>query len=459
MVRSGQLAAEVIVRRGLYDEAAPAPPDQPPATAPMTHRTRRAVTAAAIRYWETGDARAAERVLAEVGGPVPGAHRAGLVLLDGRTASARADEDRVLRDRTVPGAAIIPAVATVVAGASMSGRFDRAWIAIEQAGLARWEFALLGYVHCFSLVMAGQVAEARRMAEDGHREAVAEGKVVVAAGWSMLRGLVANARGDLATAVDSLDIAVRLLERHDPYRMLAPCLAWLASARAMSGERTKAQHTLRLATEAPVGRLFTPLFGLSQAWTTAAGGDTTLAARQADAAADVAMASGQFAVEAVARYDVARLGDPHSAHRRLATLAGLVQGRLAPVMAGAAAALARSDAHGLDRAAAAFTTLGFDLLASETSTASAAIRNRTAAGPTACPHATTPLLRLTPALAGLTRRERDVALLVADGMTSSAIGERLRLSARTVDNCLGRIFQKLGVTNRRDVVPLVLRDT
>jgi hypothetical protein len=39
----------------------------------------------------------------------------------------------------------------------------------------------------------------------------------------------------------------------------------------------------------------------------------------------------------------------------------------------------------------------------------------------------TPLLRLTPALIELTRRERDVALLVADGMTSSVTRERLRL--------------------------------
>jgi DNA-binding CsgD family transcriptional regulator len=425
--------------------------------APETHRTLWTVTAAATWYWRTDDVRAAERVLAEVEGPVAGAYRAGLMLLDGRTASALAEADRVLRDRAAPRAAIIPAVATVIVGASLSGRFDRVWIAIEQAGFARRELTLFGYVQCFSLVMAGQVAEARRMAEDGHRAAVAEAKVVVAAGWSMLRGVVANACGDVAAAVDSLDIAVRLLETHDPYRMLAPSLSWLACARAMRGERTEAQHTLRRAAQASVGRLFMPLSGLSQAWVTAAGGDTTLAARQADAAADVAMANGQFAVEAVARYDVARLGDPHSTHRRLATLAGLVQGRLAPAMAAAAAALARSDVNGLDRAAAAFTTLGFDLLAAEITTAAAAIRNRPAGVPTAFLHAVTPLLRLTPALAGLTRRERDVALLVADGMTSPAIGERLGLSARTVDNCLGRVYQKFGVTRRRDVVPLVRR--
>ncbi len=382
VVRSDRGAAEVSVHRGHHDEAAR--PDRPPATAPTTHRTRWAVTAATLRYWVTGDVTAAERALAAVGGPAAGAHRPGLVLLEGRT--AQAEGDRLPRDRTAPGTPILPAVA---------------------------------------------------------------------AGWSMLRGLVASARGDLATAVTALATAARLMEKHDPYRMLAPCLAELATAQAVSGDRTEAHRTLRRAAEAPADQLFAPLLGLTRAWTTAAGGDTTLAARQAKTAADAAMASGQCAVEARARYDVARLGDPHSAHRRLATLAGSAQGPLAPRMADAAAALARSDANGLDRATAAFTALGLDLLAAETATASAAIRNRAATA--VYPHAATPLLRLTPALTGLTGRERDVALLVADGMTSSAIGARLRLSARTVDNCLGRVYQKLGVTNRRDVIPLVLR--
>lgn len=457
-MRSDQLAAEVLVSRGLYEQAAAVLPDQPPATAPMTHRTQWAVTAAAIRYWGRGDVTAAERVLAEVGGPVAGAHRAGLMLLDGRTASALAEGDRVLRDRTAPGGAIIPAVATVVVGASLCGRFDRAATAVEQARLAGWESAQLGYVHCFSLVMAGQVAAAGRMARDGHRKAVAEENAATTAGWSMMRGLVASARGDLTTAVGSLDTAAGLLERHAANRMLAPCLAWLATAQAMSGARTEARHTLRRAGDAPADRLFASWFELSRAWATAADGDTTLAARQADTAADAARAAGQFAVEAAARYDVARLGDPQAARRRLAALTGVVQGPLVPAMAEAATALARADANGLDRATAAFTNLGLDLLAEETTTASAAIRNQPAAAPAARRNAATPLLRLTPALTELTRRERDVALLVADGMTSSAVGDRLRLSARTVDNCLGRIYQKLGVTNRRDVIPLVLRD-
>ncbi|MFD0574455.1 LuxR C-terminal-related transcriptional regulator [Kitasatospora gansuensis] len=76
----------------------------------------------------------------------------------------------------------------------------------------------------------------------------------------------------------------------------------------------------------------------------------------------------------------------------------------------------------------------------------------------ACRNATTPLLQLTAPLAELTGRERDVALLAANGFTSPAIGHRLGLSARTVDNTLGRTYQKLGVTSRRDLAPLVVGD-
>ncbi|MGN0065813.1 MAG: LuxR C-terminal-related transcriptional regulator [Nocardioides sp.] len=51
----------------------------------------------------------------------------------------------------------------------------------------------------------------------------------------------------------------------------------------------------------------------------------------------------------------------------------------------------------------------------------------------------------------LSRREREVATLVAAGLPSSAIAERLALSTRTVESHLGRIYTKLGVRRRADV--------
>jgi DNA-binding CsgD family transcriptional regulator len=451
-----EAAAEVLVRRGLYQDAGAVLPRQPPSNAPLTRRTRWAVTAAAIQYWGAGDVEAAYRVLDDVGGPVADAHRAGFMLLDGRPRAALAAGEKVLGDRHVPDEAIPPAVTTVVIAASLAGRFDRAMAAVDRAEPARVEFAELGYVHCFALLMAGRVEPARRLAGDGHRDAVAAGNIAAAAGWSTLRGQVAKARGDLATAIIDLETASRLLEGYGMRLVLTQCLADLAAARAMSGDRDGARQTLRLtADRTPASRLCTPWLALSQAWTTAASGDTTLAARQAGAAADRAMASGQYAVEAVARYDVARLGNPGAVRDRLAALAGTVQGPVAPAMAGAAAALARSAPVALDVATARFAELGMDLLAAETATAAAALRNTaTPAGAAAA----TPLLRLTAPLVELTRRERDVALLAAGGFTSPAIGHRLRLSARTVDNYLSRAYQKLGVTSRRDLAPLVIGD-
>jgi len=51
----------------------------------------------------------------------------------------------------------------------------------------------------------------------------------------------------------------------------------------------------------------------------------------------------------------------------------------------------------------------------------------------------------------LTARERDVAMLAAQGESSKSIAERLYLSVRTVDNHLQNVYGKLGVTGRREL--------
>jgi DNA-binding CsgD family transcriptional regulator len=51
----------------------------------------------------------------------------------------------------------------------------------------------------------------------------------------------------------------------------------------------------------------------------------------------------------------------------------------------------------------------------------------------------------------LTRREREIAVLAADGRTCREIADRLALSARTVENHLARVYTKLGIPGRADL--------
>lgn len=61
-----------------------------------------------------------------------------------------------------------------------------------------------------------------------------------------------------------------------------------------------------------------------------------------------------------------------------------------------------------------------------------------------------------PAPAGITEREWDVARLVAQGLANPEIGATLFMSVATVKTHLGRLYQKLQVTNRVQLAIAVL---
>lgn len=57
----------------------------------------------------------------------------------------------------------------------------------------------------------------------------------------------------------------------------------------------------------------------------------------------------------------------------------------------------------------------------------------------------------------LTPRERQVAKLVAEGLTNKSIGQCLYIGERTVQSHLSSIFRKLGLTRRAELVAWVLK--
>jgi non-specific serine/threonine protein kinase len=67
------------------------------------------------------------------------------------------------------------------------------------------------------------------------------------------------------------------------------------------------------------------------------------------------------------------------------------------------------------------------------------------------PEPTTPLQAAKQTYAGLTRREREVAVLIAQGKSNRAIAEALVIGERTVEGYVSNMLNKLGFTSRAQI--------
>jgi DNA-binding CsgD family transcriptional regulator len=476
-----RVLAETLEWQGRHAEAAAVMEGEPPAKG--AEQARWASIRAGNLYWGLERTAEAEEVLqqaavAEEGGEEAVAMLAWILLFDGRLPEAVAVAGRVLDQPEVPAQALVWAATAAVPALGSLGRLGQA-LAVADRGLATarahpqdlpWGETQLNLVRCQVLLGAGRLAEASAIAEAGYQAAVADRSSERTGGWAGFRGLVAKAEGRITTAEASLREAVALLDEQDPYRFMRWCLAELASVAALAGDQAAAVGWLERA-DARAGeanRYFDPWVELDRAWVAAAAGELTRAVDLATRAADMAQASKQFTLEAAALYDVARLGGPAAVRQRLEELVGLLEGRLAALLTTSAVALAADDGVALDRVGAAFQDLGALLLAAEAKAAAArahraagrdasanASQERAAALVAACQGARTPGLGPAMPVSVLTPREREVALLAAAQASSREIASRLHLSVRTVDNHLGRVYAKLGVSSRAQLAALL----
>lgn len=320
------------------------------------------------------------------------------------------------------------------------------------------------------LMAAGRPRASLDRSQEGYRIALADGSPSDAAVWGFQTALVAVPAGQLELAVRRSTEALALAERDDEYAALP--LAWGARALAAVavGDGATARRGLaRLdATRRPADARTEILRHHVAAGLRALDGHVAAAARSLVAAADEAVGREQWYWAADLLHSAVRYGYPDLALDLLGEAAGHIEGELSPLWRGHAEALAGADGEALERVAERFLAMGYGTWGAEALAQAAELHVRAGlasrAGTLRARVGTLleeiPQLR-TPALRGfgtepLTRREREVALLAAEGRTSREIAEQLVVSVRTVDNHLASIYRKLGIAGRHELAYVML---
>ena len=358
------------------------------------------------------------------------------------------------------------AVAWAASAAALSsarlGRFgdvdpltDRC-LAARHPGLVRYA-AGLGQV--LTAILAGRVSGAEDLAR--HYLAFADFEQPGRAIGEVILGQVHIVEGNLGAAIVVLRQATAAL-KHTGYSWGPTGQMHLTRALGQLGDTQGAVESLRKAQESHGLRseLYAPELGLARAWTLAAARDMPGAIAAARDTVRVAMRSDQWAMALLAVHDAVRLGDGDAVDTA-SRLAGQLDCALAPVVLGHARALSGRDGEGLVRAADQLAAFGMLCAAADAAAQAAAVfaafddrraelvaKGRAADLSRQCGDPSTPALEKVLRPLPLTGREREVAVMVAAGLTNKAIAEQMSISVRTVEGHIYHACSKIDVPDR-----------
>jgi DNA-binding CsgD family transcriptional regulator/energy-coupling factor transporter ATP-binding protein EcfA2 len=282
-----------------------------------------------------------------------------------------------------------------------------------------------------------------------------------------ISGLVQLARGALPSACAAFRDSLSVMSHGFPAGVMLVA-AWCAQAEGARGEGEAAAAALRSAEKAygPQVAVFLPELELARAWERASVGQTTAARMHAVRAARIARQSGMYAVEMRALHTAIRFGD-QSCAARLEELARTLNTPLAEAIATQARGLARQDGDLLNAAADRFADLGALAFAADAAAQAAdeharkGHRGKEVKSSTRAYWLASQCELRTPAVESAARplsfsgREREIAMLVAAGLSDRQIADRLVVSVRTVGGHLYRVFAKLGINNRDQLIHLL----
>jgi DNA-binding CsgD family transcriptional regulator/tetratricopeptide (TPR) repeat protein len=350
---------------------------------------------------------------------------------------------------------------------ALRGKLDQtaAMIKVAEAEASQWRgetpyFQLsIELARGTGLILGGDLAGVDTLAAAEFAGLSDQGDFRIGSGYLwVVRGQAARMRGRLAEAMRCLRHACSTLASSRVFAGLAN--AERAYVAALMGDASEAVEAMAAADAANPGtmRVLYPWFEQARCW-------VAVAVDDADAGVDITLRLAErlradefHGHEAFALHDLVRLGQPARAVDRLAAIAEVVEGPLAPLLADHARAATAGDPAGLVTVAKRFGALGLCLLGAEAAATAVnrLLETRSAKAAEAavlleellehCEDPQTPALVVN--VGELSERERQVARLAASGVPSKEIAEQLFLSPRTVDNHLRRIYAKLGVSGR-----------
>jgi DNA-binding CsgD family transcriptional regulator len=319
-----------------------------------------------------------------------------------------------------------------------------------------------------ALLLSGQIGDAVDLADRVRRQAADLPGAAQLLG-AAVAGRAALGAGDIRGACSLLEQAAEGLSPSYTlgwgYRYQIP----RATALAIGGSIDAAAAAV--AAHETVRRSFRSLdheLSLARAWVAAGQGAVSEAVTVLLSAAQRAAAKERFGVEVLCLQTATQFGDRTSAPR-LAELETIVEGPRVGLAARFAKALRDGNADELAAVSEGFEQLG-DLVAAVDAAAQAALayRHRELRGSAlGCSTraatlaercgASTPALHQASEPLPLTDREREIVLLIGQGLSNREIGERLTLSMRTVESHVYRAMSKTGTASRDELAALLPR--
>jgi DNA-binding NarL/FixJ family response regulator len=434
-----------------------------------------------ILFWSMGEVRRAHEILEllqeRVQTPplklIVDAVAAAIAVHESRIEEGITAAEAVLADPQAPKQAFEFAAFAVGLAMPVAGRGDdfepyAARCRAEQRSTDGMIRVMVRYGDVLALTYTGQLDLADTRAAD-YANFSSSGQFLAWAIAKITAGLVATHRGNFPAAISSLEQALAALAAEAPLPWRLPARLLLARAYAALGRTREAERVLADATE-HTGRyvaLHEPQRTLANACLLAAKGMDRRGIELALSAADEAQRVGQFAVEAEALHHAARFG-ARTVADRLAALTDKVHGPVVGVQARHAAAVAAADPTALVALSIELEQAGQMLSAADSAAQAAPLYeaagdNRKGLEAAAraqrlanrCGGAATPAVKIAARPLPVTDREREIAELIAAGLTNKEIAEQLTLSIRTVEGHVYRACYKLGVTDRDELSELM----